>query len=315
MSQSQNKTEAILAKYLTRQDLSKKPIAVACSAGIDSLSLLKALSKIHAKELIYCIHYDHAIRVDSHQADEQLTKLCVELEIKYYSERNPHPLASDEDSLRSLRYQFFSRAAAKLGLQDILVAHNLNDNAETVLFRLFRGTGAGGITGIPERRDLGAGVIIHRPWLKLSRNDIEDYAKQLSLKHLEDSSNNNDKYARNRIRLNIVPESLKVNLKALVNIDNFASLIAEQNEFINSELLNYETKFNKQDPELNWSLDEFRQVPKAIQRKLLEKHFTTNISFSSDFLAAIAKGGFNKINFEEGKCFSIRQKRIRLEKP
>lgn len=309
--QSKSKVEQLLAKYIDKQSIASKAIAVACSAGIDSISLLQATKRIH--DQVYCIHYDHAIRADSVEADQSLSKLCSELGVNYYSERNPHPLAQDEDSLRALRYQFYLRAANHLGLKDILVAHNLNDNAETVLFRLFRGTGAAGITGIPERRDLGSGVTIHRPWLKLSRSDIEAYAQELGTKHVEDSSNQNPKYARNHIRLNILPETLKVNLKALVNIDNFAGLIAEQNDFINSELSKYEFKFSNQDPELNWDLAEFRQVPKVIQRKLIEKYISTNISFSSDFLSAIAKGGFHRINFTNGKYFCIRQKRIRLE--
>ncbi len=306
-----SKAEQLLAKYIDKQSLANKAIAIACSAGIDSISLLQAAAKLHKQ--VHCIHYDHAIREDSALADQTLAKLCLELKINYYSERNPHPLAKDEDSLRALRYSFYVRAATKLNLSDVLVAHNLNDNAETVLFRLFRGTGVAGITGIPERRELSYGVVVHRPWLKLSRSEIEAYAQELGTEHVEDTSNENPKYARNHIRLNILPETLKVNLKALVNIDNFAGLIAEQNDFINNELSKYEFKFNNQDPELNWALEEFRQVPKVIQRKLIEKYISTNISFSSDFLAAIAKGGFHRINFTDGKYFCIRQKRIRLE--
>lgn len=314
VNKKNNKAEDLLIKYIDKHGLSNEPIAIACSAGLDSISLLRAAHRVHPQGL-HCLHYDHAVRDDSHIAHQELLGLTSELNIKYYSERNNHPLASDEDSLRALRYQFFVRAATKLNIKHILVAHNLNDNAETVLFRLFRGTAATGITGIPETRELEAGITIHRPWLKLSRSDIESYASSLELKHIEDSSNDNDSYARNRIRLNIVPESLKINLKALINIDNFAGLIAEQNDFINSELQKYELEFNDADTELNWDLSKFRQVPKAIQRRLIEKYFSPNISFSSDFLAAIAKGGFHKINFQEGKCFSIRQKRIRLEKP
>ncbi len=306
-----SKPEILLNNYLEKHNLKDSNIAIACSAGIDSISLVFAACTLLKPEQIYCLHYDHAVRSDSAIAAEHLAKLSKELGINYYSERNPEPGSSDEDSLRDLRYQFFENAAQKLNIQNILVAHNLNDNAETILFRLFRGTNTSGLTGIPSQRNLRGTVTIHRPWLELSRAEIEEYASELE--HIEDTSNANDNYARNHIRLNIIPQALKLNSRAVENISKLAALISEQNEYIEYELAKYENRFGANDPELNWDLEAFRKLAALMQRKLLEKYFTTNISFCNDFMAAIAKGGFNRINFENGRYFCIRQKRIRLE--
>ncbi len=277
------------------------------------MSLLHAAYKLVKPGQLYCLHYDHALRPDSAIADLELSRLCKELGIHYYSERNPNSPDSDEDSLRKLRYQFYINAASSLALNDILLAHNLNDNSETILFRLFRGTSTSGVTGIPSSRELTSDISIHRPWLQLSRDAIENYASELGIKAIEDSSNQNTNYARNFIRINILPQASKINPKAIENLSNFASLIAEQNQFIEAELSKYTKDFTNQDPELNWDLEAFRRLAPVIQRKLLELHFSTSISFCNDFLEAIAKGGFNRINFENGKYFCIRQKRIRLE--
>ncbi len=306
--------KSLLKNYLESQGLLDKKIAIACSAGIDSLSLLHATTKILDSKQINCIHFDHAVRKDSHLSDSYLNALCKELGIQYYSERySSNKELTSEETLRDLRYEFFLKAAQQLDLADILIAHNLNDNAETVLFRLFRGTNISGLSGIPESRIIDKEIKIHRPWLKLSRADIEDYAKEEKLKPIEDSSNSSLDYARNLIRLNIIPEALKINPQTLKNIDRVSELIKEQNAYINQQVSILEPVFNAVDPELNWSLAAFRELDPALQRKLLEKHFTTNIKFTSDFLEAIAKGGFNRINFSKAKYFCIRQKTIRLE--
>ena len=304
------KAETLLLDYIQEQDLPK--IGIACSAGIDSMSLLAACSKLFEPSFLCCLHYDHALRDDSHLADLFLADYCQRTQIRYHSERN-HQSVKDEDQLRTLRYNFFLKAASKLGLKHILLAHNINDNAETILFRLFRGTNSHGICGIPQKRELseGSGIYIHRPWLKLSRDEISSYAQQLDLSYIEDSSNTNTHYARNLIRLEIIPQILKINPQAINNINIFASLIAEQNDYIQETLF---TDFdNSQDPELNWDLETFSQLPRLVQRKLLEKYFCSSIYFTSLFIEAIAKGGFHRINFTKAKYFCIRQKRIRLE--
>lgn len=302
-----NDLDNLVKNYIEAQNLTHNPIGIGCSAGLDSMALLKSLLNNHPNDLIYCLHLDHGLREDSFIAHDFLVDFCKTHRIQFLSKTlKSGELDGDENSAREARYIFFEEACKSKQIQNLFLAHTANDNAETILFRVFRGTNSKGLCGIPAQRSIN-GVQIHRPLLESSRRDIENFfAKQ---KFIEDSSNTNLNYARNRIRNQIMPEALLINPQAISNISKLSSIIKEEQEF----LLKTSSSIAKELGDPPWSLIEFQKIPRIIQRKILEDFFTTNIDFVNQFLDAISKGGFHRINFSKNKFFTIRSKKILLE--
>lgn len=304
------KLEQDLEAYLSQLDIPRghPRLAVACSAGVDSLVLLSALQKFSSN--LFCLHLDHSLREDSHLAREFLEDYCQTHKLNFIGRKlRVGDLKMNEESARDARYEFFRETCLQAGITDLFLAHNLNDQAETILFRIFRGTNTAGLQGMPQFRELSPGLRIHRPLLKTSRQIIEKYASSNNLKYIEDSSNEDLKYSRNRIRKCILPEAEIINPQYLNNIQALSGLIVEEQEFFQ----NCVDAASKQLGDLPWSLVTFRTFQRSIQRKLIEKSFIPNISFVNDFLKAVEEGGFHRINFSKDKYFTIKQKQIHLE--
>lgn len=309
-----NRCELDLAKtlinYIKQNIPEANKIAIACSAGIDSMVLLDSLIKVHPPELIYCIHLDHGLREDSHEADDFLKLYCKEQGIHYYSKNYAQgQLAQDENSAREARYQFYSEAAQELGFKDIMSAHHLDDDVETIVFRLIRGTSSYGLKGIPSSRDLNQKLKIHRPFLQLGKSEIYKYAQKESLKYIEDSSNQELNYDRNKIRKQILPLCEEINASTKQNISQLSQIISEEQEYLEEKA----SKALEELGELPWQLSDLRLLAKTILRRVLEKKFTSKIRFCNEFMQAIADGGFHRINYESNSFFVIKQKQVYLE--
>ena len=157
-------------------------VLVGISGGYDSTALLHLLNSFRKilRINLYAAHMNHCIRGKDAEKDEQYTaKLAKKLGIKYISDRINVPSfakkqkLSLEDAARRARYAFFNKAAQACGATKIAVAHNADDNVETFLMRLIRGSGPKGLEGIPKVR----GNII-RPLMDVWRSDIEAYCKK-----------------------------------------------------------------------------------------------------------------------------------------
>ena len=188
-------------------------VIAACSGGADSMALLLFLLR-RRKELaieVLATHVNHGIRGASARADANfVTAFCrqngVEL-LLYDAEKEgiAIPPRPSEEWARELRYRWFDELAAR---EEALIAtaHTCSDQAETLLFRMARGTGLHGLAGIPPCRG-----IYRRPCLCLSRTDTEAYCAALGQSYVQDESNADDLYARNRIRHTVVPALQTVN--------------------------------------------------------------------------------------------------------
>ena len=284
-------------------------IAVACSGGVDSMVLLHLMLELVDKSRILCLHYDHKVRKDSQKAAKFIEDFCKKESINFISgERTEELKKHSENELRNLRYSFFEKAAKENDFQIICQAHNLNDNVETFIFRIFRGTNLSGLSSIPLRRMLGE-VDIVRPLLAVTKEEIVNYAKENKVDYIEDYTNKQIKYKRNFIRHKILPLAKKINPKFLFNIKKLIDLKIEEEDFLYDLIEQASSDIR----ELPIDLDLMRSKPKYIQRKVLENLFTTNIDFVNQFLDAIEKGGFHRINFKNDKYFTIKQKQIHLE--
>ena len=193
-------------------------VLVALSGGADSVALLRVLLQMN----LYCeaVHCNFHLRGDESERDEQFVrelceKLSVPLHVEHFAttEWAETHHQSIETAARELRYEAFERLRSSLDLQQIAVAHHLEDSVETVLFNLMRGTGVKGLSGIAPIN----GHIV-RPLLSVTRDDIEEYLTTLGQDWVDDSSNATDDYARNRIRHHLLPLLEELNPTSLQNI-------------------------------------------------------------------------------------------------
>jgi tRNA(Ile)-lysidine synthase len=174
-------------------------ILVALSGGLDSMCLLHLLRfGVRGFEL-RAAHFDHAMRRDSAADAAWVRGVCRAWQVPLASARAERAPAS-ENAARELRYHFLHDVFRTVGADVICTAHHADDQAETVLFRLIRGTGLTGLAGIPERRG-----VLFRPLLSRTRRELESYAAAAGLRWRDDPSNLDLRYARNRIRHVLLP--------------------------------------------------------------------------------------------------------------
>ncbi len=203
---------------------------VAFSGGYDSMCLLDILYKL--KTDIAAIHLNHNWRgEESLKEAKNCENFVKSRNIKYYSEILPDSVEKTETSAREARYDFFKRCAEMFNSNVVFTAHNFDDNAETVLYRIIKGTGTIGLQGISEHRG-----IFYRPLLKTTRSEIEEYIKDNNLTPNIDSSNFNTKYKRNLIRNKIIPLLKEINPNVTGAINSLSELAVDDNCLINSYL-------------------------------------------------------------------------------
>lgn len=175
-----------------------QPVLVALSGGLDSVVLLHLL-RFALPHPVHAAHFDHAMRADSAADAAWVRGLCLAWRVPLHTARAALPPRSEADA-RAARYAFLHEAARAAGVRRIATAHHRDDQLETVLFRLARGTGLRGLAGIPAVR----GDVI-RPLLPFPRRDLLAYARAHRLRWREDPSNAGLAYARNRIRHGLLP--------------------------------------------------------------------------------------------------------------
>jgi tRNA(Ile)-lysidine synthase len=184
-------------------------VLVALSGGSDSVALLKLLLAIQPflKCSLAAAHCNFKLRHNESDNDERFCKdLCERLGIDFFSKKfDTRQIAktrktSLEETARTLRYDWFETLMQTHAFNKLATAHQRNDNAETILFNLFRGASLLGLAGIPERR---ANII--RPVLHLEREELRTYLHQTKTPYRTDTSNFSDEYDRNFIRLRVIP--------------------------------------------------------------------------------------------------------------
>ncbi|MBR5613767.1 MAG: tRNA lysidine(34) synthetase TilS [Clostridia bacterium] len=214
-------------------------VLAAVSGGADSVCMLHVLNRLK-KSLgfeLFCAHLNHGLRGDAADNDEKfVVDLCQRLDIKAFTKKVDVGAFAHEKKLtveeagRVVRYDFFEELSKKHHFNKVATAHNKNDNAETVLMRIIRGTGIDGLSGVPHMRE--GGVI--RPILDISRTEIEEYCRENGLDFCTDATNADNDYTRNKIRNQLIPYLEKeFNPEVSDALVRLAENAAEDSEFLN----------------------------------------------------------------------------------
>lgn len=252
-----------LLKFAREQNLIAPGDTVICavSGGADSVAMLFALYLLREKLgiTLEAAHFNHNLRGEESLRDETFVReLCARYEIPLHvASGEIHPGKKGlEAAARDARYTFLDSLPGK-----IATAHTADDNAETILMHLVRGTGLKGLGGIAPQR----GKLI-RPMLGITRREVEDFLAEWHLPHVEDSTNETDAFLRNRLRHHVMPLLAAENPRIAENLSQMALRLREDEACL-SQLSRYETL-----PEV----ETLRTLPSAVRSRMLERFLKEN---------------------------------------
>lgn len=234
--------------FMTRELFvdSNVKILIGVSGGVDSVTLLDILANLSTERKweIVVAHLDHNLRKESKNDVEFIEKLCDRYGVKLIcSSKNIKKIAqqkklSIEEAARRGRYIFFENTARSEKANFVATAHNSNDSAETFFLNLIRGSGLTGLSGIPQKRGLFKNINIIRPIIGLSKEEIINYAKKRDLEWVEDQSNLENRFDRNKIRNELIPSMNDMFGRDIVKtVNRAARIINSADRFIYSKLV------------------------------------------------------------------------------
>lgn len=273
----ETKVNAFLERH--NFQLQNKAIAVGVSGGPDSLALLHYLWNEREKKSlrIVAVHVDHMFRgEESYQDALHVKGYCEQMGIPFEMKRMDVPAYMDESGLssqqaaRECRYQFFEEVMFKHNLQFLALGHHGDDQVETVLMRLTRGSSGKARAGIPFSRPFGQ-MVIFRPFLCLTKEDLEEYCKINHLVPRIDPSNEKEYYSRNRFRKNILPFLKEENPAVHEHFQRFSEELRMDEDYLvelTREKLNKVMK--KEDSKITIDISSFVQMPMPLQRRAIK---------------------------------------------
>jgi tRNA(Ile)-lysidine synthase len=186
------------------------PVVVGVSGGVDSVVLLDLL--VAAGVTVYVAHVNYGLRGEASNLDEELVRrIADDANVPLYASpadargRATADGLSLQSAARAIRYEMFVQTASEVGAGCVAVGHHAEDQAETVLLNLLRGSGPEGLAGMRPQRKLASGIVLVRPLLNVRRTEIVEYAKGRGLVWREDESNSSRSYRRSLIRLDVMP--------------------------------------------------------------------------------------------------------------
>ena len=250
-------------------------VVAAVSGGADSIAMLHFLNDFCLKRKIklYAAHVNHGLRGEESDRDEEFVRrFCLDNDIKVHIlktniENDRKKGESLETCGRRIRYDFFYSVLKNLLAEDgkIATAHTKNDCTETMILNLTRGAGIKGLCGIPAKRDN-----IIRPMIDCTRQEIEEYINENGLTYVEDSSNNDTCFSRNRIRKNVIPELLNINPSLFNVLKRDAEHIKEDSNFLDllSENAEKDLAFPDNYYGIKYPVSDLLEIPKPLRTRV-----------------------------------------------
>jgi tRNA(Ile)-lysidine synthase len=244
----------------------RRPLALV-SGGPDSVALLRVVVSLGGEPVV--LHVDHGLRgEESHEDAEFVGELCRKLKVRHEVRRISLDGNSNlQERARDERYRLAEEVAASTGLGTVATGHTADDVAETVLMNLARGTGLRGLAGIPPVRGK-----VQRPLIRCTRREILDYLKELNQPFRTDPTNLTGKYARNRVRLEVLPVLEELYPAATGNIARAASLVREDLKILEELAIGI---LERRGEEVILPHDRFMQSRPALRRHAVRLAYTT----------------------------------------
>lgn len=252
-------------------------VLISVSGGPDSVALLSLLHTLRDKWnlLLSAVHFDHGLRGRESEEDATfVSRLCQELETPCFVEKLHVQMADVQASgcglqeyARNMRYEHLSRIASETGATKIATGHTLDDQAETVVMRMVRGAGTGGLCGIPAIRE----AQIIRPLLRTGREQLLSYLQQQGLRYRIDSSNQQRMYLRNRIRHEIMPLLKQSNPNVTRTLSRQAEIVCEEDAYLSQLALAVLADIQKSQTYFSRSICRagMLDLPLAMQRRVI----------------------------------------------
>ena len=255
-------------------------LVVGVSGGPDSLCLLDLLHKAGAK--LIALHVNHQLRPTADLEADQLKIFCQKNGIDCLIEKLNVPeyalehKISTEEAARILRYQFLFTKARDLGAKAVLVAHHADDQAETILMHILRGTGLSGLKGMQMHSlqpQWSETIPLVRPLLTTSRQEILEYCREHKLSPSMDESNEDVRYFRNRLRHDLLPELSSYNPQIKERLIHLGEVAKVEDDFIQQEAGIFAQRLinKKKDNYLIYSRSGLRRVHEALIRRILRQ--------------------------------------------
>lgn len=296
-----NKIQQTIKEFLNKYNIDNPENIFLCafSGGYDSMCLLHSLKQISSNRII-AIHLNHNWRgEESNKEEENCKKFCGEIGVEFYSEKLSSDIPHTETAARVARYEFFEKCSKIFNSKIIFTAHNKNDNAETLIYRICKGTGISGLCGISEHR-----CIYYRPLLSVQRSEIESYCNEFNLEPNNDSSNNDIKYKRNFIRAEILPKlSDRINPNTIDMINSLSNAAKEESEIIDEYLSLIYSKI-KQDNKIK--TPEFLRLSYPTQKRIIYNLFIEhNLEYDNEKITNILNNILDNSISKSGKTCSL----------
>ncbi len=249
-------------------------IVTAVSGGPDSVCLLHIMYTLmdEFKTQIVVAHFNHGLRPDDDDKETMFVKkLAEKYGLFFVSEKDRGTISNHkgctEELARKARYNFLYKVKESYGANKIALGHNRNDQAETVLMRLLRGSGTSGLSGIPPCRD----KLIIRPLIDITRTEIEQYLDRTGLEYITDTSNLDTGYLRNKIRLQLMPLLRQYQQGLEKILAQTAEILRDEDRFLDGMAMNWLTKYAEttHDGEIRLPLSPFSGLHPALQKRIL----------------------------------------------
>lgn len=296
MNEIHQKIELFLNQY--RLNNPESIYLVAFSGGFDSMCLLDSLRKISPNRIV-AIHLNHGWRgAESDSEEDNCRNFCAKIGVEFYSERLSDSVAKTETAAREARYKFFEKCAKKFNSEIVFTAHNKNDNAETLIYRICKGTGISGLQGIAPSRD-----IYYRPLLEISRFEIENYCQSQNLIPNSDSSNFNTKYKRNYIRAKVFPILSNVNPNIVDTVNTLSTVAKEETEIVEEYL---SLILDKISTDGKIQTKEFLKLSNSVQKRIIYNLFIqNNLDYTREKVLQIYDFIYENSSSKSGKTCSL----------
>ncbi|MGD9605413.1 MAG: tRNA lysidine(34) synthetase TilS [Bacilli bacterium] len=305
--------ETILKQFFKHHqlDIANKTMVVACSTGVDSMALLTSLLALKKEQSFHVIvaHFNHHKREQSLKEQQFIESYCEREQIAcFVGHMRFNESGNFQAIARQKRYEFFTQICQITKAAYLVLAHHADDNVETMMMRLLRGSNLLGYSGMEPVLPFASCMLL-RPFLEISKQQIIEYAQANKITYFEDASNNEDYYTRNRLRHHLLPLLQAEQPLYLAKFQAFSETLKGANDLVKEQIALF-LKGCQQEDGICFSLQAFRELSDFMKQELLF-HLLKDVDLSKAQIDSIIKSLLSpKPNWEQN---IKKQKLIRKE--